>query len=397
MLGLGRAMGETIAVALVIGAQRADHVAHLLARATRWRRSSPTSSVKRPGPHRAALIGLGVVLFVITIVVNVMAARLDRAHRSGARRGDGGDVDAAARAGPTTRPWILERAHLAAAAAFATARDRVDDRLGPRRARPARLHRRLRRAARACRSSSWSFLTEDLPIISRSPGRRHRTRDRRHDRDHRSGAAVMAIPLGVLAAIYLNEYGGQKPHRAAHPVHGRRHDRCAVDRDGPVHRTIWVSWACTAAHSGFAGSLALGALMLPIVIRSTRGDAEARARRPAAGERRARRAPVAHDVSVVLPAALPGIVSGVMLAIARAAGETAPLLFTIGVTPHGRTRTRSRARTPRCRWRSGTTRKQPFPAAQDRAWGAALTLIVIVFVLHRHRARRVVTVRDESQ
>jgi phosphate transport system permease protein len=85
-------------------------------------------------------------------------------------------------------------------------------------------------------------------------------------------------------------------------------------------------------------------------------------------------------VSVVLPAALPGIVSGAMLAVARAAGETAPLLFTIGVTTglnvnpfHGTNTTLSQEI-----WFNAQT---PFAAAKDRAWGAALTLIVIVFVL----------------
>ena len=73
MLGLGRAMGETIAVALTIGSSRADHDAPLLARATRWPAVIANEFGEATGVHRAALIGLGVVLFVITIVVNVMA------------------------------------------------------------------------------------------------------------------------------------------------------------------------------------------------------------------------------------------------------------------------------------------------------------------------------------
>jgi phosphate transport system permease protein len=81
----------------------------------------------------------------------------------------------------------------------------------------------------------------------------------------------------------------------------------------------------------------------------------------------------------VLPAALPGIVSGAMLAVARAAGETAPLLFTIGIsrkfTP---SLSAQNTALPSVIW---TNAQQPFPAAVDRAWGAALTLITIVFVL----------------
>ena len=88
MLGLGRAMGETIAVALVIGAQPPDHVAPLppgrldgVGHRAQLRRG-------RPALHRAALIGLGVVLFAITIVVNVARPRRSRAApiaRSGGR------------------------------------------------------------------------------------------------------------------------------------------------------------------------------------------------------------------------------------------------------------------------------------------------------------------------
>ena len=84
-------------------------------------------------------------------------------------------------------------------------------------------------------------------------------------------------------------------------------------------------------------------------------------------------------IEIVVPAALGGIVTGALLAMARAAGETAPLLFTIGVTSsvnpnpfHGTNTTLSQEI-----WFNAQT---PFAAAKDRAWGAALTLIVIVFV-----------------
>ena len=143
--------------------------------------------------------------------------------------------------------------------------------------------------------------------------------------------------------------------------------------------TIWVSAGLHFGYSGFAGSLALAALMLPIVIRSCEEmlklvPDDLRQASDALGARRWRTV-----LSVVLPAALPGIVSGAMLAVARAAGETAPLLFTIGVTTsmnanpfHGTNTTLSQEI-----WFNAQT---PFAAAKDRAWGAALTLIVIVFV-----------------
>ena len=104
---------------------------------------------------------------------------------------------------------------------------------------------------------------------------------------HHRAPPVMAVPLGVLGAIYLNEYGKQKSPGPADPVHDRRDDRRAVDRDGPVH-----------LHG-------LGAAVRPVRLRRRarprlpdaadrhpldRGDAAARARRAARGERRARAA-----------------------------------------------------------------------------------------------------------
>ena len=52
-------------------------------------------------------------------------------------------------------------------------------------------------------------------------------------------AALMAIPLGILGGIYLNEYGGGSALARVHPLHGRGDDRRAVDRDGPVHLHVW--------------------------------------------------------------------------------------------------------------------------------------------------------------
>ena len=83
--------------------------------------------------------------------------------------------------------------------------------------------------------------------------------------------------------------------------------------------------------SGFGGSLALACLMLPIVIRSTESmlrlvPRDLREASYALGSSKSRTI-----LTVVLPAALPGITSGCLLAVARAAGETAPLLFTIGI------------------------------------------------------------------
>jgi phosphate transport system permease protein len=225
---------------------------------------------------------------------------------------------------------------------------------------------------------SWSFLTKDLPIISNLPG---------------GGiwpaiagtlmltgiAAAMAVPLGVLAAIYLNEYGRQQP--TARVIRFMADVMTGVPSIvmGLFVALIWVSAGLHKGFSTFAGALALACLMLPIVIRTSEEmlklvPDDLRQASDGIGARRSQTV-----MRVVLPAALPGIVSGAMLAVARAAGETAPLLFTIGISRafHPSLSAQNTA-LPKEIWNNA---QQPYPASQDRAWGAALTLITIVFVL----------------
>ena len=92
--------------------------------------------------------------------------------------------------------------------------------------------------------------------------------------------------------------------------------------------------------------------------------------------------------TVVIPHALAGIVSGALLAVARAAGETAPLLFTIGI---GVTETNTSlfdGPNTALSQQIFQNAASPFPSAQDRAWGAALALILIVFIFTVARPRR---------
>jgi len=144
--------------------------------------------------------------------------------------------------------------------------------------------------------------------------------------------------------------------------------------------TIWVIPKGQSGVNAFAGALALACLMLPIVIRSTEeilrlvpgGLREASL---ALGASRARTI-----ITVVLPAAVPGITSGALLAVARAAGETAPLLFTIGAARKVNEHVFSGANTA-LSTQIFRNAQLPFAGAQERAWGAALTLIVLVVVL----------------
>ena len=190
-------------------------------------------------------------------------------------------------------------------------------------------------------------------------------------------ASAMAIPLGILGAVYLNEFGG---NRLMAKVIRFMSDVMTGVPSIVMGLFIYVVWVQRFhSQSGFAGALALACLMLPIVIRTTDEmlklvPDELRHGSVALGARSFRT-----TMSVVLPTALPGIVSGAMLAVARAAGETAPLIFTISVinTPNwglfGANTTLSAQI-----FRNASS---PFPGAQARAWGAALTLVLLVFVL----------------
>lgn len=221
-----------------------------------------------------------------------------------------------------------------------------------------------------------AWFTEDIPAVSRKEGG-GMSAAIVGTLLITAGAALMAVPLGILGAIYLHEYGGSG--RLARLVRFMTDVMTGVPSI-VMGLFIYTVWTLTFGLSGFGGSLALACLMLPIVIRSTEEmlrlvPDELRHGSYALGNRKWRTI-----FSVVLPAALGGIVSGVMLAIARAAGETAPLLFTIGGARAVNTNLLDGANNALSLQIWGNA-QQPFAPAQDRAWGAALTLVVIVFVL----------------
>ena len=226
----------------------------------------------------------------------------------------------------------------------------------------------------------WSFLTEDLPFSSRRPG------------GGMNAAVVgtlvitgtataMAVPLGILGGIYLNEYGGKG--FLASIVRFLADVMTGVPSIvmGLFIYTIWVLPRKQAGLSGFAGALALACLMLPIVIRTTEEilrlvPDELREGSYALGSRKAQTIR-----RVVFPNAAPGIISGALLGVARVAGETAPLLFTIGIisTPNWNVFDGPNTALPQQIYINAAT-FGGFDAAQDRAWGGALALILIVFL-----------------
>lgn len=138
-------------------------------------------------------------------------------------------------------------------------------------------------------------------------------------------AALLAVPIGVISGVYLSEYPAT---RLASVV------RFASDTLNGVPSIVIGVFAYGLAvlpfkqFSTLAGGLALGIMMIPIVAKTTEEllllvPGSMREGALALGATRGRAV-----YSVILPAALPGIVTGIVLALARIAGETAPLLFT---------------------------------------------------------------------
>jgi phosphate transport system permease protein len=190
-------------------------------------------------------------------------------------------------------------------------------------------------------------------------------------------AAIIAIPLGILGAVYINEYGG-KGWLAK--IIAFMADVMTGVPSIVMGLFIFTIWVLRYGYSGLAGSFALACLMLPIVIRSSFEmlrlvPDSLRQGSYALGATKAR-----VTLTVVIPAAIGGIVSGALLAVARAAGETAPLLFTILTVTSTNTNLFSGPNTA-LSTQIFVNATSPYTGAQARAWGSALTLIVIAFVL----------------
>jgi len=193
-------------------------------------------------------------------------------------------------------------------------------------------------------------------------------------------ATAMAVPIGIGVALYLTEYG--RDRRFASAV------RYFIDvmTGVPsivfglfVYITLVVSGVGGSGFAGWKGAVALALLMLPVVTRSAEVvlllvPDSLREAALALGAPRWRVV-----FRVVLPTALPGLVTGSLLAIARGAGETAPLLFTAAIV-QGTSLDLSQ--------RMNALPSQIFAdigQAQDRlvarAWGAALTLVLMILIL----------------
>ncbi|MEO8701580.1 MAG: phosphate ABC transporter permease PstA [Kofleriaceae bacterium] len=231
------------------------------------------------------------------------------------------------------------------------------------------------RGAAVAFTSFPDFFTADIPAISRraGPGMGPAIIG---TLIVTSAATLIAVPLGVLGAVYLHEYGGTS--KFARAVRFLSMVMTGVPSI-VMGLFVYLLWTMRFGYSAFGGALALACLMLPVVIGSTEQmlklvPTQLREAAYALGATKSRTI-----LTVVLPAALPGIVSGALLAVARAAGETAPLLFAVGA---------AKAMNPHLFDQANTalslqifSSDLAFPAAESRAWGAALTLVLLTFLL----------------
>jgi phosphate transport system permease protein len=196
-----------------------------------------------------------------------------------------------------------------------------------------------------------------------------------------AAAAVISVPIGILTAIYLVEYGKQS--RPARMITFLVDVMTGIPSivAGLFALALLVLIFGPAFRAGVGGSIALSLLMVPTVVRSSEEmfrlvPDDLREASYALGVPKWRTI-----VKVVFPTSLAGVVTGVVLAISRVIGETAPLLVVAGATDGVNTNLFGGRMTTLpvfiySQYSSST------PVGYERAWGGALVLIVLVMVLN---------------
>jgi phosphate transport system permease protein len=195
--------------------------------------------------------------------------------------------------------------------------------------------------------------------------------------------AVISIPIGLFVAIYLVEYGGESRL-------GKLTTFMVDILTGvpSIVAALFIYALCVATlgfpRSGFAVSLALVLLMLPVIIRAT----EEMLRIIPVDLREASYAlgvPKWKTIArIVLPAGLSGIITGIMLALARVMGETAPLLILVGYAQamNFDMFTGFMGTLPGMMYDQTSAGAGSNPVPTDRLWGAALTLILLIALIN---------------
>jgi phosphate transport system permease protein len=211
-----------------------------------------------------------------------------------------------------------------------------------------------------------------------------------------AAATVISVPIGIMTAIYLVEYGNG---RLAGSITTLVDVMTGIPSivAGLFAYALFTIFFGEGIRSGLMGSAALSVLMIPIVVRSCEEmlklvPNELREASYALGITKWRTI-----VKVVLATALPGIITGITLAIARIIGETAPLLITCGVTDSVNFNLFSdRMMTlPVFAFSAYATPSFPVEQSQQMAWGAALILMILVMTLNL--VARLISRRFSSQ
>jgi phosphate transport system permease protein len=190
--------------------------------------------------------------------------------------------------------------------------------------------------------------------------------------------SLIGIPIGVLSGVYLAEFGNNKYAEAMRSINDILTEFPSIVVGITAYSLIVI--ALIGTYSAVAGAIALAFILIPIVARTT----EESLKLVPNSIREASLALGAHKwrttLSVILPAAKGGLITGVLLAVARIAGETAPLIMTIlGNRYFFQGLVQPMAALPLEIWRDSL---QPYPEMQAQGWGAALILILIVLTLN---------------
>lgn len=197
-------------------------------------------------------------------------------------------------------------------------------------------------------------------------------------------ATVISVPLGIMTAIYLVEYGRGKLARAVTFFVDVMTGIPSIVAGLFAFSLFLIILGPASAINGFAGAISLAVLMTPVVVRATEEMLKI-------VPNELREASYALGVpkwltilKVVIPTALAGIATGVIIAIARIIGETAPLLLAAGFTTSMNYNpfAEKMMTLPVFVYTSYAIQGTDFQSYIDRAWAGALTLMIIVMVLN---------------
>jgi phosphate transport system permease protein len=184
--------------------------------------------------------------------------------------------------------------------------------------------------------------------------------------------------VGVLSGVYLSEFGNNRYASTMRSINDVLTEFPSIVVGITAYGVLVI--ALIGQYSAITGGIALSFILIPIVARTT----EEALKLVPNSVREASLALGAHKwrttLSVVLPSAKSGLITGILLAVARIAGETAPLIMTIlGNRYFFQGFNQPMAALPLEIWRNSL---QPYPELQAQGWGAALILILIVLTLN---------------